>query len=61
MGAAALQLSSWLSGREHPSLSDFSAALLAVALISFLCAPAALIMPRDAGAELSGQRRPRAA
>jgi EmrB/QacA subfamily drug resistance transporter len=60
-GAAALQLSSWLGGHEHPSLSDFSAALLVVAFVSFLCAPAALIMPRDGGAELSGRPSSRSA
>ena len=38
-----------------PSLGDFSAAFLAVAFVSLLAAPVALLMPRAAGAELSGR------
>jgi hypothetical protein len=38
-----------------PGVADFTVAFVAVAAISLLAAPAALAMPRDAGAELAGR------
>ena len=56
VGAAALQVSTWWSGREAPGVADFSAGFLVVAGVALLAAPMALRLPRDAGAELSGHR-----
>jgi len=57
-GAAALEIGMALSGRASPSETDFSAAFLVVSFVSLLAAPVSLLMPRFAGAELSGQRVP---
>jgi EmrB/QacA subfamily drug resistance transporter len=54
VGAAALEVSMLLLHNTQPKLADFSAAYLLVGFISLLAAPAAVFMPRDAGAELSG-------
>jgi EmrB/QacA subfamily drug resistance transporter len=53
-GAAALQISMALGGVSRPTLLDFSIGFLVVGLISLLGAPASLMMPALAGAELSG-------
>ncbi len=53
-GAAALEAATAYSGHAQPSLADYSAAFLAVAFVSLLAAPASLLLPRGAGAELSG-------
>ncbi len=53
-GAAALEAAMALSGHVHPSLGDFSAGFLVVAAVAAFGAPVSLLMPRGAGAELSG-------
>ena len=64
VGAASLEVTMALSGDTRPAFSDFTTAFLVVAFISLLAAPASLLMPREAGAELSGHaaelRRPAA-
>ena len=57
-GAGALQVAMTLSGHSQPALHDFSVGFIVVAGVSLLCAPASLLMPHTAGAELSGQGRP---
>ena len=57
-GAASLEIGMALTGRSTPTNIDFSAAFLVIGLVSLLAAPTALLMPRFAGAELSGQRVP---
>ncbi len=52
-GAAALHLATGFSHHTAPDLADFSAAFLAVAFVSLLSAPASLLMPRNAGHELT--------
>jgi EmrB/QacA subfamily drug resistance transporter len=59
-GAAALEISMALNHRAVPAVPDFTAAFLAVACVAVLAAPAALTMPRDAGAELAGRSLGRA-
>jgi len=54
-GAAALEISMALHGRSAPGVEDFTFAFLGVGLIALLAAPASLLMPRDAGAELAGR------
>jgi EmrB/QacA subfamily drug resistance transporter len=55
-GAAALQVSMWLTSHAAPNLRDFSVAFLAVGFVSLIAAPVSLAMPRNAGAELSGHK-----
>jgi EmrB/QacA subfamily drug resistance transporter len=43
-------------GHGVPRPGDFSAAFLVVAAVSVLSGPASLLMPRDAGEEMSGRR-----
>jgi EmrB/QacA subfamily drug resistance transporter len=57
VGAGALEGAMALSGRHAPVAADFATAFLAVAAISALAAPLCLLLPRDAGAEVSGHRR----
>jgi len=54
IGAAALEASTLLSRRAGPSSEDFSAAFLVVAAVALLAAPVSMLLPRDAGAEMSG-------
>jgi EmrB/QacA subfamily drug resistance transporter len=54
-GAAALEISMALNHRAVPAVPDFTAAFLAVSAVCLLAAPAALAMPRNAGAELAGR------
>ena len=56
-GAFALTISRTLAGHAHALVSDYSAAFLVVTAISLLAAPVCLQFPRNAGAEMSGQRR----
>jgi hypothetical protein len=42
-------------GHTVPLPADFSAAFLVVAGISFLSGPVSLLLPRNAGAEMSGR------
>ena len=55
-GAAALEIAMSLSGHDRPMVPDFSAAFLVIAAVALAGAPVALLMAREAGAELSGQR-----
>ena len=55
-GAAALEISSELMGHAGPQLMDYSAAFLAVALISATSIPVSMRLAGDAGAELTGRR-----
>ena len=56
IGTTALAVSSRLSGHDHLQVADFSFAFIVVALIMMLAAPASLLMPANAGAEVSGHR-----
>jgi MFS family permease len=53
-GAAALEISTAWDHHPAPELTDFSVAFLAIAAVCLLAAPASLLMPRNAGQELSG-------
>ncbi len=55
-GAAILAVSMAASGHTGPQLSDFTVGFLGVSLVMLLAAPAALLMPRAAGDEMSGHR-----
>ncbi len=55
VGALVLHLSRSAPGRP-PSPSDFSAAFLTIAAISVLAGPVSLLLPKNAGREMSGQR-----
>jgi hypothetical protein len=57
IGAGALEAAMALSGRHVPAIGDFLAAFLFVAALSAIAAPLCLMLPRDAGAEVSGHRR----
>ncbi|GAC1337404.1 MAG: MFS transporter [Acetobacteraceae bacterium] len=59
VGAGALLLASGMSGRSEVSVSDFSIAFVVVSTFMLLAAPASLMMPATAGAELSGHRSSR--
>jgi len=54
VGAAILEVASALGHHGEPTLGDFSLGFLGVAAISGLAAPVSLLMPRDAGDEMSG-------
>jgi EmrB/QacA subfamily drug resistance transporter len=56
VGAGSLALSHALSGRSELTIADFSVAFLVVSCMMLLAAPASLLMPPDAGAEMSGHR-----
>ena len=55
-GAASLEATTALTGRAIPLTIDFAIAFAIVGVISLLAAPVSLLMPREAGAELSGHR-----
>jgi len=55
-GALALEAAMRLSGNHHARPADFSVAFLAVAFLPLAAAPIALLMPRDAGDDLTGRR-----
>ena len=58
IGATCLEVAMHATPRtsQHaPTLGDFSVAFVAVALVSLAASPVALLMPRGAGAELTGQ------
>jgi EmrB/QacA subfamily drug resistance transporter len=46
------------SGHAAPTVEDFATAFLVIGAISTLAGPAALLMPRSAGAEMSGRSTP---
>ena len=54
-GAAVLEIAVRHGGRTAPDLADFSLGFLVVAAIALAAAPVSLMMPRNAGSELSGQ------
>ena len=56
VAAAAVSASQALRGHAHVAVADFGTAFVTVGLVSVLAIPAALSMPADAGAELSGHR-----
>ncbi|MDT7951831.1 MAG: MFS transporter [Acetobacteraceae bacterium] len=54
IGTTALAAASHFYGRSTLQVSDFAFAFLVVAFLMMLAAPASLLMPADAGAEVSG-------
>jgi Na+/melibiose symporter-like transporter len=54
-GAASLEISRAMSGHVTPQPIDFSHAFLVVALFTLAAAPIALLMPRNAGDDLTGR------
>jgi len=56
VAAAALHVSVTWSGHERAQLPDFSVAFLVVTFVSLIAAPVCLLLPRNAGAEMSGHR-----
>jgi hypothetical protein len=54
-GAVSLEISRSMSGHLTPEPIDFSHAFLVVALVTLAAAPIALLMPRNAGDELTGR------
>ena len=57
VAAAALHASVTWHGREHAQLPDFSVAFLVVTIVSLIAAPVCLLLPKNAGAEMSGHRK----
>ena len=58
--AGSLEATMALTGRTTPITIDFAIAFLAVGGVALFAAPVSLLMPRSAGAELSGHRIARA-
>ncbi len=56
IGAAVLEGSTTLSGHAVPQPADFTVAFVAIAALALIAGPIALVLPPDAGAELSGAR-----
>ena len=56
VAAAALHVSVVTHGRTHAQLSDFSMAFLVVTGLSLIAAPICALLPKNAGAEMSGHR-----
>jgi MFS family permease len=54
ISAAVLHMARLGSGHDAPTPADFSVAFLVVAGISLLAGPASLLLPHDAGREMSG-------
>jgi MFS family permease len=54
-GAGILEVTTALTHHAQPTNSDFSVAFVVIAFVSILAAPASLLMPRDAGEEMSGK------
>ena len=57
-GAVALLTSMAFTGHRPAQPLDFSMAFLTVSLFTLIAAPIALLMPRTAGDDLTGRRRP---
>jgi hypothetical protein len=55
-GAGILEATIALTHHAQPTSGDFSVAFVVVAFVSLLAAPASLLMPRDAGQEMSGKQ-----
>jgi EmrB/QacA subfamily drug resistance transporter len=60
VAAGALAVSSAVAGHASPHASDFRIAFLVVSLASLLCGPLCAALPENAGAEMSGHRKPAA-
>jgi len=56
IGTAALAVSTGLSGHARLQTGDFAFAFAVVSVLMLLAAPASLLMPADAGDEMSGHR-----
>jgi EmrB/QacA subfamily drug resistance transporter len=56
VGAASLWIATLAAGHTMPSLAEYSEAFLVVAFISLIASPLVLLLPREAGAEMSGKR-----
>jgi EmrB/QacA subfamily drug resistance transporter len=56
-GALALELAMRMSGNRPARPIDFSVAFIAVACMPLVAGPLALLMPRDAGDDLTGRQR----
>ncbi|NII06971.1 MFS transporter [Luteibacter anthropi] len=56
VAAAALHVSVVWHGRDHAELGDFSVAFIVVTVLSLIAAPICAMLPRNAGAEMSGHR-----
>jgi EmrB/QacA subfamily drug resistance transporter len=56
VASAALHASVAWHGREDAQLPDFSVAFLVVTFVSLVAAPVCALLPRNAGAEMSGHR-----
>ena len=54
IGAASLEVARTVTGNTTPSLGDFSAALILVAVLALSAAPLGLTIRRDAGSDMSG-------
>ena len=57
IGTSALAISSHYHGHATLQVGDFAFAFLVVAVLMMLAAPASLMMPADAGAEVSGHHQ----
>lgn len=55
-GALSLEVARAVSHHALPQVGDFSVAFLVVASLTAIAAPIALLMPRDAGDDLTGRR-----
>ena len=55
-GAVSLEISMTLAGHAAPQPIDFSHAFLVVAMFTLVAAPIALLMPRNAGDDMTGRR-----
>ncbi len=53
-GAATLEVARAISGHARPTLLDFSIGFAVIAAVAVLAAPAAAVLPADAGDEMSG-------
>jgi hypothetical protein len=53
-GAATLEIATAISGHARPTLLDFSVGFAVIAAVAFLAAPAAALLPPDAGDEMTG-------
>ncbi len=56
IGAAALEAATTFSGHAVPRPADFTVAFVVIAVLALIAGPIALVLPPDAGAELSGAR-----
>ena len=58
VGALALEVARSLSQHRTPEISDFSAAFVVVGLMTLAAVPIALLMPTNAGDDLTGRHPP---